>query len=151
MSDRAHLLVAVVTALTVFFILRLVRHRQMRAKYAMLWLAAGAVLVVLAIAPGLLVPISDMVGIAYAPATFLLVALAFLFLVVVHFSWEMSRLEDRTRKLAEEIALLRTEVRLGAGGANDGSGPGPAGDHDEPVGQERRPQPARQPLGGEQG
>jgi len=31
------------------------------------------------------------------------------FLVIIHFSWELSRLEDRTRVLAEELALLRAE------------------------------------------
>ena len=29
-----------------------------------------------------------------------------LLLIVAHFSWEISRLEDRTRTLAEEVALL---------------------------------------------
>jgi len=110
MSDRAHVLVILVTALTLLFILRLVRHRQMRAKYAMLWLLVGMALLVLAIAPWILEPVSRAVGIAYPPAMFLLVAIAFLFVVVVHFSWELSRLEDRSRKLAEELALLRTEL-----------------------------------------
>ena len=39
-----------------------------------------------------------------------LVAVTFLFLVAVHFSWELSRLEDRNRALAEEVALLRMAV-----------------------------------------
>ena len=39
----------------------------------------------------------------------LFLAVGFLFFVVVHFSWELSRLESRVRTLAEEIALLRAE------------------------------------------
>ena len=39
-----------------------------------------------------------------------LVGTLFLVLVVMHLSWELSRLEDRTKILAEEVALLRTEV-----------------------------------------
>ena len=38
-------------------------------------------------------------------------AIAFLFVVIVHFSYELSRLEDRTRTLAEELALLRAETQ----------------------------------------
>ena len=53
-------------------------------------------------------------GIKYEPATFFLAAIAFLFVIVVHFSWELSRLEDRTRTLAEEVALLRAERGLPA-------------------------------------
>ena len=40
----------------------------------------------------------------------MLLALSFLLVLVLHFSWELSRLEDRTRALAEEHALLREEV-----------------------------------------
>ena len=39
-------------------------------------------------------------------------AIVFLFFVVVHFSWELSRLEERSRSLAEEVALLRAELEL---------------------------------------
>jgi hypothetical protein len=34
----------------------------------------------------------------------------FLLLVCLHLSWESSKLEDETRVLAEEIALLRLKV-----------------------------------------
>ena len=67
--------------------------------------------------------VSDLFGIGYAPATFMLLALSFLLVLALHFSWELSRLEDRTRALAEEYALLREEVeaRLPRR-AGDGSG-----------------------------
>jgi hypothetical protein len=34
----------------------------------------------------------------------------FLLLVCLHLSWEASRLEDETRVLAEEVALLRLRM-----------------------------------------
>jgi hypothetical protein len=111
MSPRAQLLVAAIVALSILFILRLVRRRELRGKYAMLWVGVGLTLGVFAMVPDVLVPISDWVGISYEPATFFLAAFAFLFLVIVQFSWELSRLEERTRSLAEELALLRAEVR----------------------------------------
>lgn len=111
MSPRAQALVAIIVALSILFILRLVRHRELRGKYAMLWVGVGLTLGVFAMVPDVLVPISDWVGINYEPATFFLAAFAFLFLVIVQFSWELSRLEERTRSLAEELALLRAEVR----------------------------------------
>jgi hypothetical protein len=39
------------------------------------------------------------------------VAIGFLLVVVIQFSWELTRQEDRTRTLAEEIALLRAELQ----------------------------------------
>jgi hypothetical protein len=45
----------------------------------------------------------------------MLLAFSFLLLLVLHFSWELSRLEDRTRALAEEHALLRQEFEARRG------------------------------------
>ncbi len=110
LSSRGHIFIAVVTALALLFILRLVRRRQLAGKYALLWTAVAVVLGVLAVWPGLLTSLSEFVGVHYPPALFLLVTTGFLFIVVIHFSYELSRLEDRTRTLAEENALLRAEL-----------------------------------------
>ena len=115
MSTAAHVLVIVLAAAVIAFILHLVRSQRLRAKYSVLWLTIGVGLAFLAIFPDVLVWISDLFGISYPPATFMLLALSFLLVLVLHFSWELSRLEDRTRALAEEYALLRSELddRLG--------------------------------------
>lgn len=110
MSAAAHVLVIVLAAAVIAFIVVLVRSRHLRAKYSVLWFSIGLALAVLAIFPGLLVWVSDRFGIAYPPATFMLLALSFLLVLVLHFSWELSRLEDRTRTLAESYALLRQEL-----------------------------------------
>ena len=110
MSAAAHVLVIVLAAAVIAFIVVLVRNRRLRAKYSVLWFSIGLGLAVLAIFPDLLVWVSDRFGIDYPPATFMLLALSFLLVLVLHFSWELSRLEDRTRTLAEEYALLRLEL-----------------------------------------
>lgn len=110
MSAAAHVLVILLAAAVIAFIVVLVRSRRLRAKYSVLWFSIGIGLAILAIFPGLLSWVSDIFGIAYPPATFMLLALSFLLVLVLHFSWELSRLEDRTRALAEEYALLRLEL-----------------------------------------
>lgn len=123
MTGRAHLLIVVITALSLTFVLRLVRRRQLRAKYSMLWLSIGVVLLVFAASPRLLDRASTALGIYYAPATFFLAAITLLFLLAIHFSWELTRLEDRTRMLAEEVALLRLELDQRRGEGEAGSLP----------------------------
>ena len=123
LSGQAHILVIVATVITALFILRLVRARQLRSKYALLWLVIGVLLLPLAVVPGVLNTVSEWLGVLYSPTIFLLLAVGFLFLVVVHYSWELSRLENRTRTLAEELALLRTRLDGNApavGAAPDG-------------------------------
>ncbi|HWC12826.1 MAG TPA: DUF2304 domain-containing protein [Acidimicrobiales bacterium] len=118
MSTRAHVLVLLVTLSTILFLLRLLRRHKLPARYALLWLSVGGVLVALAASPTALDRASAWAGISYAPATFFLGAITLLFLVVVQFSWELSRLDDRTRDLAEEIAILRIER---TGSADEGA------------------------------
>jgi len=46
-------------------------------------------------------------------------AIGFLLLVCVYFSFELSRLEERTRILAEELAILRAEQETDGGERTD--------------------------------
>ncbi|HMG25323.1 MAG TPA: DUF2304 domain-containing protein [Acidimicrobiia bacterium] len=112
LSGQAHILIIVATLLTALFIVRLVRARQLRSKYALLWAVVGTMLLVLAAFPGVLNTASDWLDVTYSPTIFLLLAVGFLFLIVIHFSWELSRLENRTRTLAEELALLKAQLDL---------------------------------------
>jgi hypothetical protein len=110
MTTRAHVAVAIVAIATLLVIFRMLRQQQLRSKYALLWTAIALLLLPLAAWPALLVRVSDAIGVKYAPTTGVLVACGFLFAVVVHYSWELSRLETRTRVLAEDVALLRSRL-----------------------------------------
>lgn len=110
MSAKAHLLVSVVTVFVLILIIRFVRRRELRAKYAFLWLSVGLTMVVLAISPALLNKVSLWLGVFYPPTTLFLAAIILLLLIAVHVSWELSRLEERTRTLAEELAILRADT-----------------------------------------
>ena len=110
-TPRLHLITGLAGVVCMLGILRLVRRRQLRAKYALLWLGVGVAFVVLGVSPGLLDWAAHRAGVAYAPDLLFLVGTLFLVLVVMHLSWELSRLEDRTKILAEEVGLLRTELR----------------------------------------
>ena len=109
MTDRAHVFVVLVTLLAIGYVLRLLRAGRLRARFALLWTAVGLLLVPLAAFPSLLDWTADRLGVFYPPTVFALAAVAFLMIVCVQFSWEISRLEERTRVLAEEVALLRAE------------------------------------------
>lgn len=110
MSGKAHLLLVVLSLGAIGFILRLVRREALKAKYALLWLTIGLGLLVMAAVPSLLDTVSGWLGVDYEPTVWIIAGLAFLFVLSVHFSWELSRLEDRARTLAEEVALLRKQI-----------------------------------------
>jgi hypothetical protein len=105
----------VLTAITGLAVLvaifELVRRRQLREKYALLWALVAIVVVPLALFPRLLDTVSHSVGIVSGVSLVLFLGLVVLLLISIHLSWEVSRLEEETRTLAEDIALLRTEMR----------------------------------------
>ena len=104
------LLALAVTIPFLVVIVHLVRQRKLRAKYSFLWLMVAAVLMVLVLVPGILDQIGEAFGVAYPPALLFLGAIVFLLFVAVHFSWELSRIEDRQRTLAEELALANSRI-----------------------------------------
>lgn len=88
----------------------LLRKRRISEKYAALWLMVSVSIAVLAIAPGLLGAASRLVQVKTPSNLLLLLGVVTLLLVCVHLSCETNRLEEETRTLAEEIALLRLQV-----------------------------------------
>ncbi len=92
------------------FIVELLRRRILREKYAVLWLFVCAGLLVFSIFPGLLTRLADLLGFE-VPANLLFVISVVLLLVVsIQLSYEVSRVEARTRRLAEEVAILHKRI-----------------------------------------
>jgi len=108
-SGPAHVAVICVVVVGALFLLRLLRKRQLRGKYTLLWMFVGAAALILAAFPSLLDRTARWLHIYSSPNLLFLLAIAFLLLVCIYFSWELSRLEERTRVLAEELAIQRGE------------------------------------------
>jgi hypothetical protein len=99
------------SALLLLTVLELVRRRRFLERYALTWLFAGLVLLVLAAWRGALQTLADLLGIAYPPNALFLIAFGFMLLLLLNFSLAVSRLTDQTKILAQRIALLEERVR----------------------------------------
>lgn len=104
---RLDVFVLVVALVNVVVMVELVRRRQLREKYALLWIAVGVGGIVLGVGRNVVDRIAHALGVTYGPSAVFLAAILFLLLVCMHLTWEVSRLEERTRTLAEDLALLR--------------------------------------------
>lgn len=104
---RLDVFILVVALLNVGLMIELVRRRQLREKYALLWMSVGVGGIILGLGRTLVDRLARALGVSYGPSFVFLGAILFLLLVCMHLSWEVSRLEERTRILAEEMALLR--------------------------------------------
>jgi hypothetical protein len=91
-------------------VLELIRRGRLKEKYAILWLLAGGTLLLLSSARGLLDSVSTMLGIFYPPSLLFLLAFFFLLLITLHYSVVLSGLSEKSKKLAQELALLRQQM-----------------------------------------
>jgi hypothetical protein len=107
---KLNILTAVFGVALLGVILELLRRRQLREKYALLWILVGLGVIPLAVFPRGLDRVANVVGVASGASLVLFLGLVFLLLICTHLSWEVSQLEEETRTLAEEIALIRTQL-----------------------------------------
>lgn len=112
--------------LVLVIIISLLLRRQLREKYATLWIIIGLVILLLAIFPGLLLGLSSALGVEVPSNLIFALALVLLIGVTLHLSWELSQAEDEVRRVAEDVAILRADVeelqaRLAGRGEADAS------------------------------
>ena len=107
---RLTILTAVTALVVIVPILELLRRRQLREKYAVLWICVGLVVLLFGFFPTLVDSLVRFTGVVSGVSLGLFLGVVFLLLVCIHLSWESSRLEEKTRTLAEEIALIRTQL-----------------------------------------
>ncbi len=110
MSLTARIVSALLAAVVVAIILKLQRRGGMVSKYGMLWMITSALMLVLAAAPDVADTVGGWLGVDYTPSLVFMAALGFVLIVLVQYSWELSRTEQRIQILMEEVALLRQEL-----------------------------------------
>ena len=94
----------------VVFLTMLLRRRRLREKYAMTWLVVAVAVCVLGAFPQVMATISSTVGVT-TPSNFVFaLALILLLGVCIQLSVEITGLEEETRTLAEELALVKFNV-----------------------------------------
>ncbi|HEY5997091.1 MAG TPA: DUF2304 domain-containing protein [Candidatus Deferrimicrobiaceae bacterium] len=105
---RVGVIAALACLALVFYILEMVRRRKLREEYSILWLSGGIVMFVLVLRRDWLEIASQAVGIFYPPSFLFLVAIFFILLILIHFSITVSRLYQMNKRMAQELALLKS-------------------------------------------
>lgn len=107
MSVIAAFILSLVIVLLVFDMLR---RKKIREKYAALWLVVGLSMLVLAAFPRLLEFVADILHVQVPSNLLFAMSIVLALGVCLHLSWEISVVEDETRVLAEEAAILRAHL-----------------------------------------
>lgn len=110
MALRIQLLAILITGGLFVLVLELVRRRRLMERYALLWLLASAVLLLLAVWRGLLNRIAETIGIYYAPSALFVIAFGFILVLLLHFSLAVSRLSDQNKILAQRLGIMQDRL-----------------------------------------
>jgi hypothetical protein len=109
MTPQGTLVALVCIGILMLLVLRLTIRGRLYVGYSAIWftcLAAGALLLIL---PPLLQFLTRAVGAVFPVSAVTLLALLFIFLVLIYFSYQLTILGDRITNIAQHIALR--EVR----------------------------------------
>lgn len=117
LGTRVQIFAIAGSALLFFFVLELLRRRRLSEPYAILWLTASVVLLVLSVWDDLLENLADAVGIATPANALFVVGFGFVLVLLLSFSSVISRLTRENKLLAQEVARLSEERSDTAGGA----------------------------------
>ncbi len=124
MTLTSYLLGIVGAVLVIVVVVELLRRGRLRERHAVWWLVAGLFALIAAIFPGTVVWAARTIGIEVPINLVFFVSIAILFLVCLQLSAEVTRLESKTRTLAERLALLELEVRTSRNRDSDDDGGG---------------------------
>lgn len=81
------------------------RRRRLRERHAVWWLVAGVVALVVSVFPQIIAGAADLLGVVEPSNLAFFASIVVIFLVCVQFSAELTDLEDKVRRLAEETAM----------------------------------------------
>lgn len=105
-----YIFAVVLCVLLVASLVQLLRSRRIREKYVAIWILVAFGVIVLGAFPGLAGAVARLVGVVLPVNLVFATSLAVLLFVCVQLSVSMSSTEEKTRTLAEEVALLRLQV-----------------------------------------
>ena len=107
---RIQALALVASLLLFIFIIELIRGGRLKEGYALIWFFISIATLAFSLFPRLLTLLAHAVGISYAPSALLLVLVAGLYLLGIHFSLLLHRYDKRIRMLAQEHAILEEKI-----------------------------------------
>ena len=111
MTTTSYIFGIISAVLILVVVIELLRRRLLRERHAICWFVAGLLALVAGVFPVTLTWAANLVGIQVPINLVFFTSIAILFLVCLQHGSELTRLESKTRILAEHVALLELQLR----------------------------------------
>jgi len=109
-NSRLQIIMIVASLIFLFYIVMMLRNRKIELKYTLAWLFAGLCLIIVAVFPGLLRLLSNLLNIVEPVNTLFLFIIFFLLLILFTLTIAISRNAIRVKTLTQEIGMLKMEL-----------------------------------------
>ena len=110
--SRVQILAVTISLLIILLVVHLIRRKQLRVEYSIVWLFGSSLLIFFSVWRHFLDIVADFLGIFYAPALLLLIAILVGTLGFLHFSVKMSKQAEYNKKMTQKVALLQHRVEV---------------------------------------
>lgn len=111
MTLKFRLIMAAILLIGFVIIINMVRKKSLDLRYALIWLALIAMILVIVIVPGLLGVITHFLGIYDAMNMVFFMGFVFLIVVTFFLTAALSRNSNRIKALTQQVALIEKQVR----------------------------------------
>lgn len=111
MTLKFRLIMAAILLIGFVIIINMVRKKSLDLRYALIWLALIAMILVIVIVPGRLGVITHFLGIYDAMNMVFFMGFVFLIVVTFFLTAALSRNSNRIKALTQQVALLEKQVR----------------------------------------
>lgn len=111
MTLKFRLIMAAILLIGFVIIINMVRKKSLDLRYALIWLALIAMILIIVIVPGLLGVITHFLGIYDAMNMVFFMGFVFLIVVTFFLTAALSRNSNRIKALTQQVALLEKQVR----------------------------------------
>lgn len=110
MNIRLQIVIGVIIIGMLLLIANMVRKKKIDLRYSLSWMCLAVLLLILDIFPNIMEKLAELIGIK-TPSN-MVFFLGFILLVIVIYSLtaSVSRLSNKTKRLTQELALLREEL-----------------------------------------
>ena len=130
-------ILSIVLSLTILIlVIEAIRRGLLKERYALLWLFASLAVLIFSIWRKLLDIVAFAFGFYYPPSFLFLIGLVFLLLLALHFSIIISTLSEKNKILAQELGIVKEELKQIKMGVQKGKSP----DYSKDTMHETRPE-----------
>lgn len=105
MTNKLRIYIVTLSVLFLIYLINMIRKNKINLKYILSWISISIGILIIALFPNILILLSNFLGVKDPMNALYFVGFIFMIIVVFSLTVAQSRLSDKVKSLAQEIAL----------------------------------------------